>query len=64
MADNIINEINKFSTYSFDENSKRIVNLKSNEDTDIDEFLGIQYLLDTNKVKYRFQSNFEIKIIK
>jgi hypothetical protein len=64
MAQNIIDEINKFSTFKFDKQTNRVVNLKSNDDTNIDEFLNIQFLLDTNRVKHNFEQNFEIQIVK
>ena len=64
MAQNIIDEINKFSSFKFDQQNNRVVNLKSSSDTDIDEFLNIQYLLDNNRVKHNFEQNFEIQIIK
>jgi len=64
MADKIINEINKYSSFRFCEENNRIINLKSREDTNIDEFLDIQYLLDKSKIIHRFENNFEIQIIK
>jgi len=64
MANHIIEKINAFSTYKFDEKTNKIVNLKGYEDTDIDEFLDIQFLLDTNRVMYYFKKHFEIQIIR
>jgi len=64
MANHIIEKINAFSTYKFDEKTNKIVNLKGYEDTDIDEFLDIQFLLDTNQVMYYFKKHFEIQIIR
>lgn len=64
MAESIINKINQFSTYKFDERKNKIVNLRNGDDTDIDEFLDIQFLLDCNRVMYYFEKNFEIKIIR
>ncbi len=63
MALNVVEQIGKFRTFRLDLHSKRIVNLKFQEDTDIDEFLDIQYLLDKNKIQYRFDKNFDIQII-
>lgn len=63
MSQNIIDEINRYSCFQFDQQTNRIVNLKSNEHTNIDEFLGIQYMLDFNKVLHTFESNFEIQIV-
>ena len=64
MADKIINAINSFSTFQFDKENNRIINLKSKEDTNIDEFLDIEFLLDNNFIKRRYETNFEIQIVK
>lgn len=64
MADKIIAEINKFTTFAFDKQNNRVVNLKSKEDTNIDEFLEIGFILDKNHIRRSYQSNFEIQIIK
>ena len=64
MAQHIINEINKFSTFKFDEQNNRVINLKSKEDTNIDEYLEIQFILDNNYIKRAPISNFETQIIK
>ena len=64
MAQQIIDEINRFTGFKFDKQNNKIVNLKSNYETNIDEFLDIQYILDTNKVQHKFEQNFEIQIIK
>jgi len=64
MAQNLIEEINRFSSYKFDIKTNRIINLKTKENTNIDEFLGIQHMLDTNRILHKFEQNFEIQIIK
>jgi len=64
MAEQIIDEINRFTTFKFDKKNNRVINLRTNEHTDIDEFLGIQHLLDTNRVHHTFEQNFEIQITK
>lgn len=64
MADKIINEINKFNTFAFDKQNNRVINLKSREDTNIDEFLDIEFILDNNYIRRTYQPNFEIQIIK
>ncbi len=64
MSQNLIDEINRYSCFKFDTNQNRIVNLKSKENTNIDEFLGIQFMLDKNRVLHKFEYNFEIQIIK
>lgn len=64
MAEHVIKKINDFSSYKFDKQANKVVNLKDSEETNIDEFLDIQHLLDCNKVRYYFEKNFEIQIIK
>lgn len=64
MKKNVINKINKFNSFKFDEQNYKVVNLNTSDDTDIDEFLNIQFLLDCNRVMYYFKKNFEIQIIK
>lgn len=64
MADKVIEEINKFSTFQFDKQNNRIINLKSQEDTNIDEYLDIEFLLDNNFIRRRYEPNFEIQIVK
>ncbi len=64
MAQHIMDEINKFSTFKFDKQNNRVVNLKSKEDTDIDEYLEIEFLLDNNYITRTYEQNFEIQIIK
>lgn len=63
MANNLIQEINKFSTFMFDVQNNKIINLKSQEETNIDEFLSIQNILDNNRIKHKFENNFQIMII-
>ena len=64
MPEIVIDKINQFKTFKYNGEIKRIINLKFKEDTDIDEFLNIQYLLDKNRIHYKFEKNFEIKILK
>ncbi len=63
MPPQVIAEINKFSTFQFDEKNNRVINLKSNEDTNIDEYLEIEFLLDNNRIHRKFEKNFELQII-
>ena len=63
MSQKIIDEINRYSCFKFDDNKNRVVNLKSKEHTNIDEFLGIQFMLDNNRVLHKFENNFEIQIV-
>ncbi len=64
MAQHIMDEINKFSTFKFDKQNNRVINLKSKEDTNIDEYLEIEFLLDNNYIRRTYEPNFEIQIVK
>ncbi len=63
MGQKTIDEINNFTTFKFDINTNRVVNMRFQEDTNIDEFLNIQNILDKNKVIYKFDKNFDIQVI-
>jgi hypothetical protein len=63
MAQNIIDSINSFQTFKYDETAKRIVNLRDGFETDVDEFLAIQHILDNNNIIHKFEGNFNIKVI-
>ena len=63
MSEMIVNELNSFSSYRYEENTKRIVNLKGVMNADMDEFLAIAHLLDTNYIKYKFTTNIDIRIL-
>jgi len=63
MSQKIIDEINRYSCFKFDYQQNRVINLKSKEHTNIDEFLGIQFMLDNNRVLHKFENNFEIQIV-
>jgi len=62
MAQRVINEINKFVTFKFDHTKNRIINTKANRELEVDEFLDIQYILDCNNIRYKFEKEFEIQI--
>ena len=63
MAQDLIDEINRYSCFKFCELNNMVINLKSKEDTNIDEFLDIQNVLNNHRVLHKFESNFEIQII-
>ena len=63
MGQKTIDEINNFTTFRFDTNSNRVINMRFQEDTNIDEFLDIQNILDKEKVLYKFDRNFDIQVI-
>lgn len=63
MGQNVIDAINSFSTYKFDPYTKKVINKRLQDDTNIEEFLEIQHILDKNRVLYQFSKNFEIEIV-
>lgn len=63
MGQQVIDALKGFETFKYDQNTKRVINMKFKEDTNIDEFLTIQHLLDNSRVKYRFDKNFDIQVL-
>ena len=63
MSKNLINELNAFKTFRFDKDLKRIINMRFQDDTSIEEFLSIQNVLDNFKMRYRFDKNFDIQVL-
>lgn len=59
----IIDEINRFKNYRYEESTRRVVNLKGCENADLEEFLAIAHILDSNFIKYKFTTNIDIRII-
>lgn len=59
----IIDEINSFRNYKYEAMTKRVVNLKGATNADLDEFLAIAHILDTNHIKYKFTTNIDIRIL-
>ncbi|WP_320036359.1 hypothetical protein ACMC56_04150 [Campylobacterota bacterium DY0563] len=63
MSEAIVNELNNFKHYKYEPLTRRIVNLKSVTNADMDEFLAIAHILDSNFIKYKFSTNIDIRII-
>ena len=63
MSEIIVNELDSFNNYKYDASTKRVVNLKGVSNADIDEFLEIAHILDSNSIKYKFTTNIDIRII-
>ena len=64
MAENVVEQIDKrFKTFRLDRQTNRIINLKFQEETNIDEFLDIQSILNNNNVRYKFDKNFDIQLV-
>lgn len=63
MSEIIINELNGFKNYKYDSSTKRVINLKTPTNADLDEFLAIAHILDSNYIKYKFTTNVDIRIL-
>ena len=63
MSEIIVNEISRFNNYKYEPMSNRIINLKGISNADLDEFLAIAHILDSNYIKYKFTTNIDIRII-
>ena len=64
MSEQIIEKINNIKTFKFDTKTNKILNLNQGEETDVENFLYIQNILDNGKIRYKFEKNFEIKILR
>jgi len=63
MSEIIVNEIDRFNNYKYEPTTNRIVNLKGITNADLDEFLAIAHILDSNYIKYKFTTNIDIRIL-
>ncbi len=63
MSEIIVSEIDQFNNYKYEPMTNRIVNLKGATNADLDEFLAIAHILDSNYIKYKFTTNIDIRIL-
>lgn len=63
MSEIIINKLSDFRNYKYEASTNRVVNLKGASNADLDEFLEIAHLLDSNFIKYKFTTNIDIRIL-
>jgi len=63
MSEMIVNELSSFNNYRYEADTNRVINLKGISNADLDEFLQIAHLLDTNRIKYKFTTNIDIRIL-
>lgn len=63
MSEIVINKLSGFSNYKYEPSTNRVVNLKGASNADLDEFLEIAHLLDTNFIRYKFTTNIDIRIL-
>ena len=62
MSKILINKLNTFKHYKFDENSNNIMNLNKT-DADVNEFFEIIHFLDSKFMNYNISNNFNISIL-
>lgn len=63
MSEIIVNEIGRFNNYKYEAMTNRIINLRGISNADLDEFLAIAHILDSNYIKYKFTTNIDIRIL-
>lgn len=63
MSDFIVDKLSGFKNYRYEPMTRRVVNLKGNLDADLEEFLEIAHILDSNSIKYKFTTNIDIRIL-
>lgn len=63
MSEIIVNELSNFNNYRYEATTNRVINLKGISNADLDEFLQIAHLLDANRIKYKFTTNIDIRIL-
>ncbi|QKF81274.1 hypothetical protein CRV08_09700 [Halarcobacter ebronensis] len=63
MSEGVVVKLNSFKNYRYEATTNRIVNLKGVNNADMDEFLAIAHILDSNYIKYKFSTNIDIRII-
>lgn len=63
MSVKLVEEINKFSSFRFDKDSNIILNTKGVAKADIEQFLELSHLLDSNFISYEMTTTFDLKII-
>ncbi len=64
MSQKIIDSINSFTTFKYDQHTKSVRNMQKASEANVDEFLSIMYILDSNLIQYKTTTNFDIRIIK
>lgn len=63
MSHVLITRLKNFSNYKLDINNFFIQNLNKNTSANIEEFLEIINILDSNYIKYQITTDFEINIL-
>lgn len=63
MSEKIVNELNQFPSYQIDLNAKRILNLKSYKEVDLNEVFEISHILDSSYFNYQVDNNLNFIIL-
>lgn len=59
----ILEQISRFDSFRFDEQSNSILNQNSVAKADIDQFLEIAHILDSNFISYDMTRTYDLKIL-
>lgn len=63
MSQEVLNKVQKFGAYKFEQNIHTFVN-QYGLDPDIDAMLEIMNILDSHKINYKIGGGFHIRIMK
>ncbi len=63
MSGQLIDRINDYGSFCFDEKSESVISVRPDNQADISAFLEIVCLLDTNRIRYRMQKDYTLQIL-
>lgn len=63
MSQNLKEQISQFSSFRFDEETNMVLNQNTLAYADVDQFLEIMFILDSNFVKYHMTRTYDLKIL-
>lgn len=63
MSEIILKKLKQFPSFEVDLECKKIVNLKSNHDVDLDEVFEISHILDSSYFNYKVDNNLNIIVL-
>lgn len=63
MSIKLLEEISKFDSFRFDESTNSIVNIQTVAHADIEQFLEIAHILDSNYISYKMTRSYDLVIL-
>lgn len=63
MSIKLLEEINRFDSFRFDKSTNSILNTQSIAKANIDQFLEIAHILDSNYISYEMTRSYDLKIL-